>query len=151
MNVMAKAHKATREAYNMVGGKGISYKALFRAALKDFHRIAKEQRPVNEAIAQQIASTEAFVAKLEAALLDNEQVQGFIIVIGEGRICSNAELGYSTNVLNAPIYMHLEDAEYYASRVQNGLGEKGEVVGKYSQLKYEVEQQKQLLESLKKA
>jgi len=146
MNVMAKAHELTRTV--MANAEGGVYATIFKHCLKHFH---KEYKAMQSPFAKIITDTESYIAKLEAALLDNEQVQGFIIVIGEGRICSNAELGYSTNVLNAPIYMHLEDAEYYASRVQNGLGEKGEVVGKYSQLKYEVEQQKQLLESLKKA
>ncbi|WYV99110.1 hypothetical protein Roomu2_00115 [Pseudomonas phage vB_PpuM-Roomu-2] len=144
MNVMAKAHKLTKLAFKntdvAVGSAKVSYREVFRIYLKQAH---KEYKAMSK-YADQITKTEAFIKELEAA-----DTQGFIIVIGELRVCVNAELGHATNVLKAPVYMNIEDAVYWASRIQNGKGDKGEVVGKFSQLKYEIEQQKELIKTLK--
>ncbi|WYV99278.1 hypothetical protein KoPa4_00110 [Pseudomonas phage vB_PpuM-KoPa-4] len=139
MNVMAKAHELARTVVANAPGKGV-YAYTLRHALIHFH---KEYKAMSK-YADQITKTEAFIKELEAA-----DTQGFIIVIGELRVCVNAELGHATNVLKAPVYMNIEDAVYWASRIQNGKGDKGEVVGKFSQLKYEIEQQKELIKTLK--
>lgn len=147
MNTMKRAHELTKA--RIAKGTIYTYAELMKRHLIQAHTEYKAMTKVNP-FDKVIKSTETYIAELEAALLDRDAVQGFIVVTGEGRICVNAEIGHATNVLKAPIYMHLEDAEYYAGRVKNGNGDKGEVVGKYSQLKYEIEQQQQLLNELKK-
>ncbi len=52
MNVMKKAHKLTREALAAAGCKGLNYRSLFIAALKDCHRINKAMQSAPKTTAQ---------------------------------------------------------------------------------------------------
>ncbi|AXF53048.1 MAG: hypothetical protein [Caudoviricetes sp.] len=150
MNVMTQAHKMVKATLAKITTryKG-QYANMFKLALKVAHEEYKAMIE-NCPVAKMIKSTETYIAELEAALLDREAVQGFIITTGQGRICVDAHEGKATNVLCAPVYMTVSKAECYAEMVRNGNGEVGEVRGKYSQLKYELEQQQELLNDLKK-
>lgn len=48
MNVMTQAHKITRQALQASGCKGLSYRSLFIAALKDIHRLAKAGHDISK-------------------------------------------------------------------------------------------------------
>ncbi len=145
MNVMAQAHKMVKEAISKLSKEARyvgQYARMLKLALKEAH---KEFKAMQNPIAAQIAKTETFIAELKAA-----DTQGFVMVVGEHRVCVNAEIGHAINILMSPIYMRLEDAQYYASRVQNAKGEKGMVIEKLRQLKHEIAEQEKLLETLKK-
>lgn len=147
MNVMAKAHQMVKALIAKLSPSARyvgQYAQMLKVALKQAHKEFKAMQ--NNPVQRMIDDAQAYIEELKAA-----DQQGFIIVVGEYRTCVNAEVGHTTNVIKAPIYMNLDDAKYYAARVKNGLGESGEVVGKFSQLKFEIEQQEKLIERLKES
>lgn len=141
MNVMAQAHKITRATVDASPVK-LCYRSLFKAALKDCHKMNKQ----NDWKAAQIKSSEERIVELEAI----EHLDGFIVVVGDNiRLPIDEVKGSWCRVEKASIFWYREDAQRLAGRIRNGNNEVGQVVKKIDQIKWEIEEQKKLIESLK--
>lgn len=150
MNVMAQAHKLTRDYIKNAGQFVLqltTYKELFKSALKQAHKEFKAmQAEKNDQIQDMIFQAETFIAKLEKQLI---LAKGYVVTVGELRVCVNAEVGHLANVLNMPNYEHVEDARYYATRVKNAKKETGQVEVWADRIRWEIQQQKNMIETLK--
>ncbi|UOL48591.1 hypothetical protein QGX12_gp053 [Pseudomonas phage Kremar] len=151
MNVMAQAHKMTREAMSKVDKSVcvITYKQTFSVYLRAAHqefKAMKEANPVEAWKDQAIKDAEKRIAELKAI----DTTDGFIVVVGDNiRLPLDEVQGKWCRVERASIFWHREDAQRFAGRVVNGNNEVGVVVKKIDQIAWEIEEQQKLIESLK--
>lgn len=128
MNVMTQAHALTKATVAKAAKAGVklNYAELFKAALKDCHKNLKEAL-INPVVTR-------LTRKLE--ILDNiTDVAGFVVVVGG--LCIDWVSCRVNAVQNAPTCDNIEDARFWATRVQNGNGARGEVVSKAEQIRRE--------------
>lgn len=139
MNVMTQAHaltKATVEKAAKAGVK-ISYAQMFKAALKDCHKKIKEA--LNNPVVTRLSH------KLE--ILENiTDAAGFVVVVGG--LCIDWVSCRVNAVQNAPTCDNIEDARFWAKRVQNGNGARGEVVAKSEQIRREKVATKEMIQTV---
>ncbi|UAV90040.1 hypothetical protein REC_191 [Pseudomonas phage REC] len=150
MNVMAKAHKATKALIKELYYVNLSYRSVFAAQLKVAHKeykaMQKEVSPVEAWKAQAIKDAEKRIAELKAI----DTTDGFIVVVGDNiRLPLDEVQGKWCKVERASIFWHREDAQRFAGRVRNGNNEVGQVVKKIDQIAWEITEQEKLIESLK--
>lgn len=158
MNVMAEAHKETKLLIQSMSAEGQAqvkseklYGRMFAINLKRFHKEYKAMQKNEQGLE---AWKDDMIAKAQARIVSLNEVsrQGYIVIIGdENRVCIDVEAGEAINIEKASVFMYIEDARYWANRVQNGAGEKGSVTLKHEQIKWEIEQQYRLIENLKVA
>lgn len=146
MNVMAEAHKATKEFFASVTETGLTYRVVLKIKLRVKHGEYKAMNVSKKWQDKIIADAKARIAELEAI----EHTDGFIVVIGDSiRLPMNETQGKWTNVEKASIFWYREDAQRFAGRIVNGNNEVGQVVKKIDQIKWEIEEQQKLIESMK--
>lgn len=142
MNIMAKAHKITRETIAAAPVK-LCYRSLFRAALIDLHKVAKQmQTPAQVQFNAALIQAQNRINELEAI----DTTDGYIVVVGKYRLAMDEVQGKHCAVENASIFWYREDAQRFAGRIVNGMGEfVGNVVKKIDQIKWEIEEQRKLM------
>lgn len=134
MNVMAEAHKAVREAFANVGhGIKLEYRPLFRAALKDLHKKAKEMQTQAQLLkADTIAKFEKRIEELHA-IMNGPDAEKYMIVVGDAHpmpVNINAENPKWpwTNVEGATKWETRQGAAFNAHKLVNGNKEVGKAV-----------------------
>lgn len=139
MNVMTKAHAMTKATVAEAAKAGVklSYADMFKAALKDCHKKAKE------AMANPVFSRLA----LKLQILENiTDVAGFVVVVGG--MCVDWVSHRINAVQNAPTCAFASDAMYWATRVRNGNNESGVVMTKAEQIEIEKANCKQVMNEI---
>lgn len=145
MNVMAQAHKLTKA--RIAAGTIYTYAELMKRHLIQAHSEYKAmQKEKQDKINDMMFQANTFIGKLEAFL---PLAKGYIVTTGELRICVNAEVGTLAYILTTPNYDRIEDANYFAKRVRNGHGEGGQVEVWSDRIRWEIQEQKALIEQLK--
>lgn len=146
---MTQAHKMVKTLIAKLSSAARyngQYAEMLKLALKESHKEfkamqAKEANPYTV----MIDDCKARIVELESI----EQRDGYIVVIGENiRLPVQENSNGWTKVENASVFWYIEDARRLAVRVTNGNGEKGQVVLKADQIKWEIEQQRELLATL---
>lgn len=144
MNVMAEAHKRTK-AFIAKGECLMSYAAVLRVTLRHCHSEYKAMQTQSPAVAQftkAMQDAQKRIAELEAI----DTTDGYIVVVGDNiRLPMNEVQGKWCRVEDASIFWYREDAQRFAGRIVNGNGEKGQVVKKIDQIKWEISEQRQLI------
>lgn len=144
MNIMAQAHKATKEFFQRVPSSKMSYRAILKENLITAHKEFKTMQEANPFV-KMIKDCETRIAQLEAI----EHRDGYIVIIGDKiRLPVKENSNGWTRVENASIFWYEEDARALAVRVRNGNNEVGQVVKKNDQINWEISEQKQLLKSM---
>ena len=126
MNVMALAHKATREVIANCASVKLDYRSLFRAALIDLHRKDKEMTAKNS----QITSLEQYIVRCQESLdmaqdqYDNCNGDEFVLIYRENGMIMTEDaektklsIGNYTNALRLTKRM----AEAYCRKYSSGL------------------------------
>lgn len=145
MNVMAEAHKLTRETLEVLPHR--KYRETFIIMLKGCHREYKAMK--KEMTAEQkmgIAHCESVIAKYNQV----EDKSGFVQVFPKSMMLVNAEVGCIANVNNVPRYESIVDANLYNGRVGNGSGEVCEVMVFADYIKKQIEAMQQAIIEIKK-
>lgn len=105
MNVMAQAHKIVRDTMALVSAdtrKAMSYKALFRCALIDLHKINKEAKAMQAPMTVKASNVKELLELFP-------QATGFAIV---GTVVSEGETVYVGESSGSEVRMQ-SDATYY--------------------------------------
>lgn len=131
MNVMAQAHKITRATVDAAPVK-LEYRPLFRAALIDLHKKAKEMNQVELLKADTIAKFEKRIEELRI-ILNGPDAQKYMVVCGdEHPMPINFEATDPkwpwTNVEGATKWNSVQFARSNASKVVNGNQQVGKAV-----------------------
>lgn len=134
MNVMKVAHS---QAKVIKVGTDMTYRQALSIALKQAH---KEYKAMKQA---QVNPVVAMIEKRIATLQAITDQEGFVVVVGG--LTVDWTSGKVVNIENAPTCAFASDALYWASRVQNGLGEKGVAMTKKEQIEICLEDSKKLL------
>jgi hypothetical protein len=118
MNVMKAAHKATREtvAQALSSGLKLNYRSMFVAALKDCHKMNKEQmfavKHFEDCIARTVERYESLnVNDYYIAIENNAQLNDYTILQHKVKDDTNSPLGWA-NYASA-IVTHKAQAEQY--------------------------------------
>ncbi len=147
MNVMAQAHKLTKLAFKH-SASNLPYREVFAIYLRQAHKEHKAvqaQQVKADKIADLVFQAGVTIGKLENFL---PLASGYIVTTGQHRICVNAEVGYAEHILKVPAYAQIEDARYYANRIKNGHGEQGQVEVWADRIRWEIQEQKALIQTL---
>lgn len=128
MNVMAKAHKITRATVDASPVK-LCYRSLFKAALKDCHKMNKAAELLK---AQTIAQFEQRIVELQI-ILNGPDAQKYMVVCGDDHPmpinfdAPNAKWPWAS-VEKATKWNSRQFAEANASKVVNGNNQVGKAV-----------------------
>lgn len=146
MNVMAKAHKITRETVNASPVK-LSYRSLFVAALKDCHKMNKQAELLK---ADHIAKFEQRVVELKA-MLETPVADKWMVVVGDDHpmpVNFESDKMWS-NIETATKWASPQFARSNAQRVVNGLNQVGKAVQIRDHIEWDIGNLTKLINDLK--
>ena len=144
MNVMAKAHKITRETVNASPVK-LSYRSLFVAALKDCHKMNKQEMLK----AQTIAQFEQRIEELKIILNGPDALKYMVVVGDEHPMPVNFEsVKLWSNIETATKWNSRQFAEANAAKVVNGNNQVGKAVRVDHHIEWDMQNLSKLINDL---
>lgn len=152
MNVMALAHKITRETIAACAPTVLSYRNLFAAALSDYHRKYKAMQKEQALMllkAEETAKFEARIVELKA-YLETPNANKWVVTCGGLPVdfeAPNKSWPWA-KVENASQWNSPQFARVNAEKVRNGNGEFGTAVNIGDYCKAEIEKLTGLINSI---
>lgn len=153
MNVMAQAHKATKEFFASVTETGLSYAKVLQIKLRVFHREYKAMKSQVELFkAETIAKFEQRIVELKA-FLETPEAAKYMVVCGDAHPMpidfEKADGNFWANVETATKWNSVQFARSNARKVVNGNREVGKAVQVADHIVWDIAQMEKLIESMK--
>lgn len=156
MNVMALAHKATKEFFASVTETGLSYAKVLQIKLRVFHRENKAMKAQAEAFRlDTIAKFEKRVVELKI-ILNTPDAKKYMVVCGDPHPmpinfeAENAKWPWA-QVEEATKWNSIQFANANASKVVNGNAQVGKAVKVADHIEWDIAQLEKLVNELKSA